>query len=158
MNEYDLSFLERAIELSRLGMQNLQGGPFGCVVVKDGKIIGEGSNEVTATNDPTAHAEVVAIRRACKSLDCFQLTGCDIYTSCEPCPMCIGAIYWARPARVIFANTKGDAAAIDFDDQFIYEEINNEMSQRQIKFIHAPHPKALEVFQQWKKLDNKTIY
>jgi len=158
MNEYDLLFLERAIELSKTGMQNLQGGPFGCVVVKDGKIIGEGNNEVTATNDPTAHAEVVAIRNACKHLNSFQLTGCDIYTSCEPCPMCLGAIYWARPARVIFANTKQDAAAIAFDDEFIYEEIDKEMSQRKIKFIHAPHPKALEVFQQWKALDNKTIY
>ena len=139
-------FLERAIELSRLGMQGGKGGPFGCVIVKDGKIVGEGYNEVTTTNDPTAHAEVVAIRKACQHLSSFQLTGCDVYASCEPCPMCLGAIYWARPSRVFFANTKDDAAAIDFDDQFIYSEIDKDYDQRQIRFIHTPHPMAQEVF------------
>src|SRR6476660_6909502 len=136
MTNEEKKFLDRAIELSRQGMQTGKGGPFGCVIVKDGKIIGEGCNQVTATNDPTAHAEVVAIRNACRYLNSFQLTGCDIYTSCEPCPMCLGAIYWARPLRVIYANTKKDAAAIEFDDQFIYEEIIKQDHQRSIEFIH----------------------
>src|SRR5678809_660520 len=105
-------FLERAIELSREGMRAGKGGPFGCVIVKDGKIIGEGYNQVATTNDPTAHAEIVAIRNACHHLNSFQLTDCDVYASCEPCPMCLGAIYWARPNRVIYANTKQDAACL----------------------------------------------
>jgi len=158
MTEQEQSFLERAIELSHEGMRQQQGGPFGCVVVKDGKIIGEGCNQVTQSNDPTAHAEVVAIRNACKTLNNFQLTGCDVYTSCEPCPMCLGAIYWARPARVIFANTKSDAAAINFDDQFIYDEIEKPGDDRSIPFIHYPMQKALDVFNEWKELDNKKIY
>ena len=158
MTNVVLQFLERAIELSSQGMKSGQGGPFGCVVVKDGRIVGEGCNEVTATNDPTAHAEVVAIRQACKNLRTFQLTGCDIYASCEPCPMCLGAIYWARPARVIYANTKGDAAAIDFDDQFIYQEIEKEGPARKIPFMHCPHPAALAVFADWKKEGNKILY
>jgi guanine deaminase len=158
MNPEEKKFLERAIELSAKGMQNLKGGPFGCVVVKDGAIIGEGCNEVTATNDPTAHAEVVAIRNACKTLNSFQLDGCDVYTSCEPCPMCLGAIYWARPKRVVYANTKADAAAIHFDDQFIYDEIEKAGSQRVIEFIHQPHPAAIKVFEEWKKMDNKIVY
>lgn len=158
MTETENSFLERAIELSQQGMQSGKGGPFGCVIVKDGKIVGEGCNQVTTTNDPTAHAEVVAIRNACKNLNSFQLTGCDIYASCEPCPMCLGAIYWARPERVIYANTKKDAAAIHFDDQFIYEEIKKTDEEREIVFIHHPHKKALQVFEQWKKMVNKTEY
>ena len=158
MTNDEIKFLERAIELSRNGMQSLKGGPFGCVIVKDGKIVGEGANEVTTSNDPTAHAEVVAIRNACKNLKTFQLTDCDVYTSCEPCPMCLGAIYWARPRKVIYANTKQDAAAIDFDDQFIYDEIGQSGTERQIPFIHHPHPAALEVFEQWKSLGNKLAY
>jgi len=158
MNTIENKFLERAIELSRQGMQSGKGGPFGCVIVKDGKIIGEGSNEVTTSNDPTAHAEVVAIRNACKSLNDFQLTDCDIYASCEPCPMCLGAIYWARPRRVIYANTKQDAAAINFDDQFIYEEIEKPDRERQIIFIHYPSSKALQVFEDWMKMENKAVY
>jgi guanine deaminase len=158
MTNEEKKFLERAIELSKKGMESLMGGPFGCVIVKDGKIVGEGSNEVTTTNDPTAHAEVVAIRNACKNLKSFQLTDCDVYASCEPCPMCLGAIYWARPKRVIYANSKKDAAAINFDDQFIYDEIDKEGIDRQIQFIHHPHPAAMEVFDQWKALENKTIY
>jgi tRNA(Arg) A34 adenosine deaminase TadA len=145
------TFWKRAIELSRLGMQNGHGGPFGCVIVKHDKIIGEGSNMVTSTNDPTAHAEVVAIRNACKSLDTYQLNDCDIYASCEPCPMCLGAIYWARPRQVIYANTRHEAAAIQFDDDFIYSEINTEMTKRKIPFIHFPHSLAKEVFDEWKK-------
>src|SRR4029079_8575404 len=151
-------FLEKAIELSRKGMQGGAGGPFGCIVVKDGKVIGEGYNKVTSSNDPTAHAEVVAIREACKTLNDFQLSGCDIYTSCEPCPMCLGAIYWARPDRVIYANTKEDAAAIEFDDDFIYQEINATMDDRKIPFIHAPHADALAVFKEWKNLEGKRKY
>lgn len=151
-------FLERAIELSRKGMKDGQGGPFGCVIVKDGEIVGEGNNSVTSTNDPTAHAEVVAIRDACKRLNTYQLTDCDIYASCEPCPMCLGAIYWARPRRVIYANTKEDAAAIEFDDHFIYEEINATMEERRIPFVHFPHPMAIEVFMEWKQWEGKTKY
>jgi len=158
MNSIDNKFLERAIELSRQGMQSGKGGPFGCVIVKNGTIIGEGSNEVTTNNDPTAHAEVVAIRNACKTLNDFQLTDCDIYASCEPCPMCLGAIYWARPKRVIYANTKQDAAAINFDDQFIYEEIDKPDRERRIIFIHQPSSKAIEVFEDWMKMENKTVY
>jgi tRNA(Arg) A34 adenosine deaminase TadA len=128
------------------------------VIVKDGKIIGEGCNEVTTTNDPTAHAEVVAIRNACETLGNFQLTDCDVYASCEPCPMCLGAIYWARPRRVIYANTKEDAAAINFDDQFIYNEIEKSDGERAIPFIHHPNQKAIDVFKEWEQMGNKTEY
>ncbi len=158
MSSEEIKFLERAIELSAKGMQSLKGGPFGCVIVKDGVIVGEGCNQVTATNDPTAHAEVVAIREACKNLQTFQLTDCDVYASCEPCPMCLGAIYWARPKRVIYANTKKEAAAINFDDQFIYEEIEKRDIDRQIPFIHHPHDQAKKVFEDWKQMENKIAY
>ena len=158
MTVQELKFLERAIELSRLGMQQYRGGPFGCVVVRDNEIIGEGCNEVTATNDPTAHAEIVAIRNACRRLNSFQLTGCEIYTSCEPCPMCLGAIYWARPEKVVYANTKNDAAAVNFDDHFIYEEIEKEAGSRQIPFLHQPHRRALEIFEHWKDFEGKVAY
>jgi guanine deaminase len=158
MTDAEIKFLERAIELSQRGMQSGKGGPFGCVIVKDGEIIGEGCNEVTTSNDPTAHAEVVAIRNACKTLNTFQLADCDVYASCEPCPMCLGAIYWARPRRVIYANTKSNAAAINFDDQFIYDEIEKPAGDRAIQFIHYPHQKALEVFERWKHMENKIAY
>ena len=123
MTEQDRQFMTRAIELARNGVETNAGGPFGCVVVKDGEIVGEGNNRVTSTNDPTAHAEIIAIRDACKRLNSFQFDGCTIYTSCEPCPMCLGAIYWARPEKVFFACTRADAAAIGFDDDFIYKEL-----------------------------------
>jgi guanine deaminase len=158
MTSHEQQFLERAIELSREGMQSGKGGPFGCVIVKDGRIIGEGYNQVAAANDPTAHAEVVAIRNACKTLNSFQLTDCDVYASCEPCPMCLGAIYWARPKRVIYANTKKDAAAINFDDQFIYDEIDKRDSERTIEFVHHPNSKASNVFEEWKQMGNKIEY
>ena len=158
ITDREKKFLERAIELSRRGMKDGDGGPFGCIIVKDDKIVGEGWNKVTSSNDPTAHAEVVAIRDACERLDTYQLTGCEIYTSCEPCPMCLGAIYWARPERVIYANTREDAAAIDFDDDFIYAEINASMKDRKIPFLHYPHPAAKEVFDQWKKWDGRKPY
>jgi guanine deaminase len=158
INEHEKRFLERAIELSREGMHEGNGGPFGCVIVMDTQIIAEGVNRVTSSNDPTAHAEVVAIREACKKLNTFQLNGCEVYTSCEPCPMCLGAIYWARPERVVYANTRYDAAAIQFDDEFIYREINTDMLRRKIPFIHQPHPVALQIFEEWKKLQDKKKY
>lgn len=158
MVKIEQRFLERAIELSRQGMQKGYGGPFGCVIVKDGEIVGEGSNEVILNNDPTAHAEIVAIRNACRTLNAFQLADCDVYTSCEPCPMCMGAIYWARPNRVIYANTKLDAAAVNFDDHFIYDEIAKNPMDRQIEFIHMPHDQALDVFLEWKNFDERQEY
>ena len=154
----DKRFMERAIELSRQGMLGGQGGPFGCVVVLGDQIIGEGCNMVTSVNDPTAHAEVVAIRAACNKLGNYQLDGCEIYTSCEPCPMCLGAIYWARPKRVVYANTRIEAAGIEFDDELIYKEINTPMDQRLISFIHYPHPAAKEVFQEWVNWEGKKKY
>lgn len=156
--ERDKKFLERAIELSKQGMEGGKGGPFGCIVVRGEEIVGEGNNMVTSSNDPTAHAEVVAIRQACEKLGTYQLNGCEIFTSCEPCPMCLGAIYWARPKRVIYANTREEAAEIEFDDDFIYNEINAKMEDRKIPFIHLPHPKAREVFDDWKKWEGKTKY
>ena len=158
LGDNEKRFLERAIELSRQGVEQGDGGPFGCVIVMNGEIVGEGRNLVTSTNDPTAHAEIVAIRQACKKLKTFQLGGCEVYASCEPCPMCLGAIYWARPRKVVYANTRYDAAAIEFDDDFIYKEINTDILSRQISFIHQPHPLALQVFDDWKKLENKIKY
>ncbi|MEO6612981.1 MAG: nucleoside deaminase [Chitinophagaceae bacterium] len=156
--ERDRKFLEKAIELSRKGMLGGQGGPFGCIVVRGDEVVGEGCNQVTSSNDPTAHAEVVAIRNACDKLGTYQLTDCEIFTSCEPCPMCLGAIYWARPLRVVYANTREEAAAIEFDDDFIYNEINAKMADRKIPFVHVPHPLAKEVFAQWKQWEGKKRY
>lgn len=158
LNNKERKFLERAIELSGKGMKEGKGGPFGCVVVKDDEIVGEGWNQVTSSNDPTAHAEVVAIRQACEKLGTYQLNDCVIYTSCEPCPMCLGAIYWARPQKVVYANTKKEAAAIDFDDDFIYNEIATPLDARKIPFIHAPHEKAKAVFEEWKNWEGKEKY
>ena len=152
-------FLERAIELSKLCMEKSQtGGPFGCVIIKGDEIIGEGYNRVTSTNDPTAHAEVVAIREACKKSGTYQLTDCELYSSCEPCPMCLGAIYWARLKIVVYANTRDQAAAIGFDDDFIYKEIDVKMGDRKIPFIHHPDKKAKAVFDAWKSWENKQKY
>ena len=150
--------MQRAIELSEMGMQTGSGGPFGCVVVKNGKIVGEGFNQVTSTNDPTAHAEVVAIRNACKNLNTFQLEGCEIYTSCEPCPMCLGAIYWARPEKIYYANSREDAKAIGFDDSFIYDEIPLAMHQRKIPMINLNNQEAKLVFNKWQNKVDKTEY
>lgn len=158
MDDRIINFINRAVELSEKGMRGGSGGPFGCVVVKNNSIIGEGYNQVTSTNDPTAHAEVVAIREACKYLGSFQLTDCEIFTSCEPCPMCLGAIYWARPKAVYFANTKQDAAAVGFDDSLIYQQIELPLAQRQIPFFQVPSTKAQAVFESWKTLDNKKSY
>ncbi|RME74157.1 MAG: nucleoside deaminase [Planctomycetota bacterium] len=150
--------MEEAIRLSIEKMENGLGGPFGAVVVKDGKIIGRGFNMVTSSNDPTAHAEIVAIREACKNLGSFQLTGCAIYTSCEPCPMCLGAIYWARPEIVYFGNTKEDAREIGFDDFFIYEELEKSPQDRKIPMVSFMREKAQEAFQRWKEKEDKIPY
>jgi tRNA(Arg) A34 adenosine deaminase TadA len=158
MTKRDEHFMNRAIELAEKGMNSNAGGPFGCVVVKDNEIIAEAHNEVTFANDPTAHAEVVAIRRACQVLGSFQLTGCEIYTSCEPCPMCLGAIYWARPKKVFFACTKADAAQINFDDQFIYNELDQPNEKRKIEFIGILRESALKVFKKWDAKEDKTAY
>lgn len=158
INEYNQQFMSRAIELAKLGMENGAGGPFGCVVVKGGEIIAEGFNSVTSTNDPTAHAEVVAIRKACANLGSFQLDGCTVYTSCEPCPMCLGAIYWARPTRVYYGCSREDAAAIQFDDQFIYDELDLNIDQRKIPFQQLMQGEARAVFNQWSAKDDKTKY
>jgi tRNA(Arg) A34 adenosine deaminase TadA len=155
---YEKKFMQRAIELSRSALDRSDGGPFGCVVVKNGKIIGEGSNRVTRENDPTAHAEVVAIRNACRNMGDFQLTECEIYTSCEPCPMCLGAIYWARPKVVYFANTKEDAAKVDFDDDFIYREIQIDPDHRVIPMLHHPEKAAKDVFSDWSQKEDRIKY
>jgi tRNA(Arg) A34 adenosine deaminase TadA len=151
-------FMLEAIRLSINNVDEGKGGPFGAVVVKEGKIIARGVNEVTTTNDPTAHAEVVAIRNACKTLNSFQLDGCEIYTSCEPCPMCLGAIYWARPAKLYYANSKEDATAINFDDQFIYEEISKPVSERKLFTRQILREEALEAFKKWSESIIKTTY
>jgi guanine deaminase len=150
--------MREAIRLSIHNVDTGAGGPFGAVVVKDGVIIARGSNSVTATNDPTAHAEVVAIREACRLLNTFQLQGCEIYTSCEPCPMCLGAIYWARPDRLYYANTKLDAAAIGFDDQFIYEELEKPVDKRRLFTRQILREEALSAFRSWNSSDLKTEY
>lgn len=152
------AFMARAIQLSIENVRAGRGGPFGAVVIKDGEIIAEGVNCVTSTNDPTAHAEVVAIREACKKLGVFELKDCELYTSCEPCPMCLGAIYWARPARVYFGNTAADAANAGFDDSFIYDEIPQSHSERKIPMIQMMREEALEAFRAWEKQTNKTPY
>lgn len=148
----------KAIELSIENVRSGKGGPFGAIVVKNGQIIATGANSVTANNDPTAHAEIVAIRNACAALGSFQLTDCELYTSCEPCPMCLGAIYWARPKVVYYANSARDAAAIDFDDSFIYEQIALPHEQRSIPCIQAMRAEGLESFRLWKEKQDKIKY
>ncbi|MEG2573448.1 MAG: nucleoside deaminase [Bacteroides sp.] len=150
-------FMRKAIELSLENIQN-GGGPFGAVIVKDGKIVATGVNRVTSSCDPTAHAEVNAIRNAAAQLGTFDLSGCQIYTSCEPCPMCLGAIYWARLDKIYYANTKADAKAINFDDSFIYDELELKPSDRQLPSETLLHDEAIKVFEQWAKMDNKIEY
>ena len=154
----DKEFLQQAIELAKQGIEKGVGGPFGCIIVRDGEVVGKGSNQVTSTNDPTAHAEVVAIRDACRHLGNYQLTDCDVYTSCEPCPMCLGALYWARPRRVIYASTRDEAAEAGFDDAFIYLEINVAAGERKIPFDHQTLAEAAALFGLWKEKGDKTLY
>ena len=150
--------MTEAFRLAQEGMRAGHGGPFGAVVVKDGKIIGRGNNQVLLTNDPTAHAEIVAIKDACKTLGNFELTGCDIYSSCEPCPMCLGAIYWARPARLFYGCSRKDAAAIGFDDDFIYSELKLPKEQRQIPSQQLMCEDAMKIFSEWDAMGVKKIY
>ena len=151
-------FMLEAIRLAKEGMDQGSGGPFGCVIVKNGVIIGRGNNRVTSTNDPTAHAEIVAIREACQHSNSFQLEGCEIYTSCEPCPMCLGAIYWARPTKVYYGCLKEDAALIDFDDSFIYTEISKSLDDRRIVMEQLLREEALKVFIEWTGKKDKMKY
>ncbi len=150
--------MARAIQLSMENVQSGRGGPFGAVIVKDGNIIAEGANQVTSTNDPTAHAEILAIRAACAKLEVFELHGCEIYTSCEPCPMCLGAIYWARLARVYFANAAADASSFGFDDSLIYREIPLPLAQRAIPMTQMMREQALAAFRAWREKPDKIVY
>ncbi|KHJ38482.1 guanine deaminase [Pedobacter glucosidilyticus] len=151
-------FMRMAIALSEDNVKNNLGGPFGAVIVKDGQIIAKSANTVTTTNDPTAHAEVAAIRLACHALNTFSLEGCTIYASCEPCPMCLGAIYWARIDKLYYANTKRDAAAINFDDDFIYQEIDLKPEDRKLPSQQLLRDEALKAFEMWQLSANKTDY
>ncbi len=148
----DRHFMRIALALATKGMHQGAGGPFGCVIVKGGKVIGQGYNRVLETNDPTAHAEVVAIRDACAALSTFQLEECTVYSTCEPCPMCLGAIYWARPERVVFSATREDAASIGFDDAFIYEELNHPLEQRTFPTSQCVLPEILVLMQSWTEM------
>jgi guanine deaminase len=154
----DHLFMARAIELAIENVRSGRGGPFAAVIVKDGRVVAEGTNRVTSLNDPTAHAEVVAIRAACTALAAFQLDGCDLYTTCEPCPMCLGAIYWARPARVYFASTAADAAAAGFDDAFIYQQIAKPFAERKIPFLEMMREESLACFKAWAEKQDRIDY
>ena len=158
MNDSDKNFMKAAIKLAEKGVATNSGGPFGAVVVKNDEIIAEGFNSVTSLNDPTAHAEIIAIRNACKKLNSFQLEGCAIYTSCEPCLMCLGAIYWARPEKVYYAGTRKDAAEFGFDDQFIYDELELDFTKRKIPFENICREKVFPAFKKWEAKSNKTEY
>ena len=150
-------FMLKAIELSIKSAETI-GGPFGCVIVKENKIISEGSNKVTSTNDPTAHGEIVAIREACHKLNTFNLSGCELYSTCEPCPMCLSAIYWSHIDKIFYANTGDDAKNIDFDDSFIYSEINKKIGDRKIQMIQMLRDEALKAFKIWDEKVNKIKY
>ena len=152
------AFMRRAIELSRIHMEAGEGGPFGAVVVREGLIVAEGWNRVTSTQDPTAHAEVVAIREACSRLGTFELKGCEIYTSCEPCPMCLSAIYWARLGRIWYANDQADAAAIAFDDAWLYREVALPLPDRSLPLTQLMREEALAVFRAWDTKPDKIRY
>ena len=157
-DKYREEFMIEAIKLAVSNIDSQKGGPFGAVVVKNGKIIGKGSNQVTSSNDPTAHAEIVAIRDACKNLNSFQLDGCEIYASCEPCPMCLGAIYWARPTELYFAASRDDAADAGFDDSYIYQQIPLKPSDRDLKSLQMLQSEAVKVFKLWNESEQKTPY
>src|SRR5688500_4101172 len=154
----DERIMRRAIELAQKGVDEYLGGPFGCVIVRDGTVVGEGSNQVTSSNDPTAHAEIVAIRDACRNLNSFQLEGCSVYTSCEPCPMCLGAIYWARPAAIFFAGTREDAAAAGFDDELFYSEVEKPNEQRELVMQMFLREESQKVFKNWIEKPDKIEY
>lgn len=158
ITEKDSIYLRQAIALGRQGVEEGNGGPFGCVIIRNGEVVGEGCNGVTSTNDPTAHAEIVAIRDACQHLGDYQLNECTVYASCEPCPMCLGALYWARPARVVYASTREDAAEAGFDDDFIYREIGLADNKRKIPFEHLTEASAAGLFALWKEKGNKRLY
>lgn len=151
-------FMQQAIALAVENVRSGRGGPFAALVVRAGEILGRGTNLVTATNDPTAHAEMLAIREACQKIGSFELTGCDIYASCEPCPMCLGAIYWARPAKLYFAAHSGDAAKNGFDDSLIYAEINKPAAERRIPMAQLMREEALKVFREWERKPDKIPY
>ncbi len=152
------AFMARAIQLAVENVRAGRGGPFGCVIVRNGDVIAEGVNQVTATNDPTAHAEVLAIRQACQKLLCFELKGCDLYTSCEPCPMCLSAIYWARIDQIYFASLAEDAAKAGFDDSAIYQEIKCPLAERKIPMIQTMREEALAAFRVWEENPSKILY
>jgi guanine deaminase len=154
----DNAFMARAIQLAVDNVRSGRGGPFGCVVAKDGNVVAEGANQVTATNDPTAHAEVLAIRLACQKLQHFELKGCELYTSCEPCPMCLSAIYWARIDKLYFGSLAADAARVGFDDSAIYREIAQPHSQRKIPTIQMMREEALAAFRAWEENPGKILY
>ncbi len=151
-------FMRAAAALAEQNVADGTGGPFGAVIVRDGEIVGEGTNQVTSSNDPTAHAEVVAIRQACEKLETFNLEGCVVYTSCEPCPMCLSAIYWARLDRIFYGNTKADAAAIDFDDDFLYTEIPKPIDQRAIPTSQILREETIKSFEAWAVSETKIPY
>jgi tRNA(Arg) A34 adenosine deaminase TadA len=150
--------MTEAVRLAEIGIEKNHGGPFGCVIVLNEEIVGRGWNQVISTNDPTAHAEVMAIRDACKKMGVFHLPDCELYTSCEPCPMCLGAIYWSQIKLVYFANNKNDAAAIGFNDSFIYDEMMLSHENRKIKMIALENEGALKLFEKWKLKNDKTLY
>lgn len=154
INEDDIIYMNKAIEESN----NSDGGPFGAIIVKDNKIVSCGNNKVSVLNDPTAHAEIVAIREACKQIGNFSLEGCTLYTSCEPCPMCLSAIYWSRINHVYYANTREDAASIDFDDKEIYEEIKKDINDRKIRMTRMCYTNAYDAFEKWKNNSDKIHY
>jgi len=151
-------FMQQAIELALQNVRAGEGGPFSALVVREGTVIAEGTNRVTTDYDPTAHAEIIAIREACKHLDAFHLDGCDLYTTCEPCPMCMGAIYWAHLDRVFYASTREDAAAAGFDDAYIYEELNKPPRARSTPMIQSMRDEGYQVFEAWMESDNKVLY
>ena len=153
----NLKFMNRAIDLSISNIKN-NGGPFGCIIVQNDEIVAEGVNQVTLHNDPTAHAEIIAIREACKAKNIFNLSGFELYTSCEPCPMCLSAIYWAHIDKIYYGNSREDAAKINFDDKFIYEEFKLNMSQRKISIKQLCKTEAIKAFKLWEKEENKTRY
>ncbi len=158
MTDQQIEWMREAIRLSEKGMQSNEGGPFGCVIVRNNEIIGRGNNKVTSTNDPTAHAEVTAIRDACSRLNTYDLRDCEIYTSCEPCPMCLGAIYWAKLKKVYYACTRTDAADIGFSDDFIYHEIVKELDQRAIPIEQMIREEGMVIFSAWLKKPDKKVY